>query len=192
MHSLMTQVRLVGRRLARTPMFTFITLLTLAIGIGANSAIFSVINGVLLKPLPFDQPETLVGVWHTALGLGFKNLNASPSTYYTYKDEGRTLEDLGLWNTGTVTVTGLAEPERVPVLNVTREVLPILRVQPVVGRTFSQEDDSPKGANTVILTYAYWQRKFGGDRSALGKRSGSWIRIQRCCSHSNWIGKRLS
>ncbi|HEV8146423.1 MAG TPA: ABC transporter permease [Bryobacteraceae bacterium] len=166
----MTQVRLVGRRLARTPMFTFITLLTLAIGIGANSAIFSVINGVLLKPLPFDQPERLVGVWHTAPGLGFKQLNSSPSTYFTYKDETQTFEDSTVWQSSSVTITGLAEPERVQALYITSSFLPILRVQPTVGRAFTAQDDAPKGPNNVILTHAYWQRKFGGDRSAIGKR----------------------
>jgi hypothetical protein len=150
MHSLMTQVRLVGRRLARTPMFTFITLLTLAIGIGANSAIFSVINGVLLKPLPFDQPDRLVGIWHTAPGLGFKQLNASPSTYFTYKDETQTLDDLSVWQSGSVTITGLAEPERVQALYITASFLPILRVQPTVGRGFTAQDDAPSGPNNVI------------------------------------------
>ena len=170
MHSLMTQVRLVGRRLARTPMFTFITLLTLAIGIGANSAIFSVINGVLLKPLPFDQPDRLIGIWHTAPGLGFKQLNSSPSTYFTYKDETQTFEDSTVWQSSSVTITGLAEPERVQALYITSSFLPILRVQPTVGRGFTAQDDAPKGPNNVILTHAYWQRKFGGDRSAIGKR----------------------
>src|SRR5437879_2969735 len=119
MRSIATQFRLLTRRLTRTPMFTIITSLTLAIGIGANTAIFSVVNGVLLRPLPFQEPDRLVGVWHTAAGLGFKELNASPSTYYTYKEESRTFEAVALWQGGTVTITGLAEPERVPTLQFT-------------------------------------------------------------------------
>ena len=102
-----------ARRLMRAPMFTGVTLLTLAVGIGANTALFSVINGALLKPLPFAEPDRLVGVWHTAPGLGIKLLNASPSTYFTYREENRVFEDIGLWSDGSVTVTGTAEPEQV-------------------------------------------------------------------------------
>jgi len=158
------------RRLLRTPTFTLVTLLTLAVGIGANSAIFSVINGVLLKPLPFDQPDRIVGVWHKAPGLGFPQLNASPASYYTYKEESRVFERTGLWRGDTVTITGLAEPEHVTCLSVTADFLPILRIQPAVGREFDPNEDSPAGPQTVMLSYAYWQRKFGGDASAVGKR----------------------
>ena len=87
------------RRLARAPLFTFVSVLTLALGIGANTAIFSVIQGVLLKPLPFDHPDELVGVWHSAPGLGVPLLNQAPAFYLTYREEGRTFEDSGLWDT---------------------------------------------------------------------------------------------
>lgn len=153
----------------RSPMFTAITLLTLAIGIGANTAIFSVINGVLLKPLPYPDPERLVAIWHTAPGIGFKELNASPSTYYTYKEEGRTFQAVGLWNGGASNITGIAEPERVDTLTATFDVLPILGVQPFSGRLFTPKDDSPGSPETVILTHGYWMRKFGGDSSAVGR-----------------------
>ena len=152
------------------PLFTVVTLITLAAGIGANTAIFSVIRNVLLKPLPFDEPDRLVGVWHKAPGLGFQMLNASPSTYYTYKEEGKVFESVGLWNGESVTVTGLAEPERIGALRVTSEILPMLRVQPFLGRSFSAKDDSPGAPETVILTYGYWQHRFGGDTSVLGRR----------------------
>jgi putative ABC transport system permease protein len=165
-----THLRHTVRRLARAPLFTGVTLLTLAIAIGANSAIFSVINSVLLKPLPYPEIGSLVGVWHTAPGLGIKMLNASPSTYFTYREENRSFESLGLWRDDTANVTGLAEPERVDSLSVTADLLPTLRVQPAVGRTFSARDDSPGSPETVILSYGYWQRKFGGDSGAIGKR----------------------
>src|ERR1043166_9658071 len=100
-------LRLVVRRLMGSPVFTTVTLLTLAIGIGANTAIFSVIAGVLLKPLPFPKPDELVAVWHTAPGLSIKQLNASASTYFTYREESRTFQDIGLWTGGTASVTGL-------------------------------------------------------------------------------------
>lgn len=165
-----SQLRQVLRRLAQAPLFTAVTLLTLAVGIGANTAIFSVVSGVLLKPLPYPEPERLVGVWHSAKGLGFDLLNASPSTYLTYSEEGRAFEQIGIWQTDSVTVTGLAEPEQVDTLLVTHEIFPTLRVQPVIGRTFNAKDDEPSSPECAILSYAYWQRKFGGDPSAIGRR----------------------
>ena len=154
----------------RAPLFTGVTLLTLAVGIGANTALFSVINGVLLKPLPFAEPDRLVGVWHVAPGLGIQVLNASPSTYFTYREENRVFEDIGLWNDGAVTVTGTAEPERVNTVMFTDGMLPLLKVQPLLGRAFTAKDDSPGSPETAILSYAYWQSKFGGDPGVLGRR----------------------
>jgi predicted permease len=151
-------------------MFTAMTLITLAVGIGANTAIFSVVNGVLLKPLPFPDPDRLVGVWQTAPGVGARDLQASPSTYFTYREEGRGFEDVGLWSTGSVTVTGLAEPEQVESLFVSDGTLPILGIQPLRGRWFTRQDDSPGSPQTAMLAYGYWQRRFGGDASAIGRR----------------------
>jgi len=164
------QVRHSLRRLGRSPLFTAIAIITLAVGIGANSAIFSIVNGVLLKPLPYDDPERLVGVWHKAPGVGFGDLNQSPALHFHYREENRVFADIGMWSRGAVAVTGLAEPERVEVLMVTASMLPILRVQPALGRTFSAEDDSPGSPLTVILTYDYWQRRFGGDPAVIGRK----------------------
>jgi predicted permease len=164
------EIQHVIRRLVRAPMFTAITLVTLAIGIGANSAIFSVLNGVLLKPLPYPEPDRLVAVWETAPGLNIRDLNASPSTYFTFRDESRTFQDIGLWRGDSVSVTGLTEPEQVDALFVTDGVLPVLGVRPVLGRWFSHKDDSPGSPRTVMLAYGYWQRRFGGDRGVIGKR----------------------
>ena len=133
-----TQLKHVLRRLGRSPVFTAITLVTLAIGIGANTAIFSVVEGVLLKPLPFRDPQRLVGVWHTAPGINIKELNASPATYFTYREEGRSFEDIALWNESSLTITGLAEPEQVPCLWVTDGLLPLLGVPLQLGRGFGR------------------------------------------------------
>jgi len=146
-----------------------VTLLTLAIGIGANSAIFTVINGVLLKPLPYTEPHRLVGLWHVAPGVGFDRLNMSPAFYFTYREESQTFQDVGLWTQGSASVTGLAEPEQVQTLYVTEGTLRALAVQPVIGRWFSKTDDSPGSADTVMLLHEYWQRKFGGDRGVVGR-----------------------
>jgi len=158
-----------SRGLLRSPLFTVTALLTLGIGIGANAALFSVVYGVLLKPLPFDEPDRLVGVWHTAPGMNQSQVSQGPAFHLTYRDENRAFENIGMWNSGSVTLTGAGEPERIPVLRVTDGVLPALRVRPLVGRLFNREDDSPRSPERAILTYAYWQRKFGGDRAIVGR-----------------------
>ena len=158
------------RRFTRAPMFTATALITLAIGIGANTAVFSVVNGVLIRPLPYPQSEELVGVWHSAPGVGFKDgtVNVSPTLYLTYRDESRTFRDVGIWSRGGVTVTGLSEPEQVRSLFVTQGVLDAVGVPPALGRWFSREDDTPGTPETVLLTHGYWQRRFAGDRGVLG------------------------
>lgn len=169
MNSLETQLRQALRRLCRTPMFTTAILVTIAVGIGANTAMFSVIEGVLLKPLRYPQPEQLVGVWHTAPGVNLKIMPTSPSLYFIYREQNHTFQDIGLYNSGSANVTGIAEPERVASLYVTDGTLPILGMPPLLGRWFNREDDSPRGADTVVLTYGYWSRKFGGDTSVVGR-----------------------
>src|SRR3954470_21899806 len=160
----------VVRRLLRMPLFTSVAVLTLALGIGANTAIFSVIRGVLLKPLPFEEPDRLIGVWHAAPGLGVPLLNQAPSLYLTYREESHTFEESGMWATDAVAVTGAGEPERVSALDVTDGVLPTLRVQAAVGRRFNAEDDSPKSPERVMLMHGYWAKKFGSDPSVIGRQ----------------------
>src|SRR5574338_775874 len=113
------QLRQMVRGLSSAPGFTLIAVITLALGIGANSAIYSVINGVLLRPLPYPGADRLVSIWHTAPGLNLKDLNAAPATYFTYREEGRSFEDSGIWRTEAVTVTETGEPEQVRSLMVT-------------------------------------------------------------------------
>jgi len=150
-------------------MFTVITLITLAAGIGANTVVFSVLEGVLLKPLPYSHSEELVGVWHTALGINLPEVNRSPSNYFIYREQGQTFQDVGLYQGDSVSVTGIGEPEQVPALNVPDGTLPILGVQPALGRNFRREDDVPGAPQTVLLTYGYWRRKFGANPAAVGQ-----------------------
>jgi len=137
--------------------------------VGANTVVFSVLEGVLLKPLPYPRSEELVGVWLTAPGIHLKNTNLSPSHYFVFREQGRTFEDIGLYAGDSVSVTGIAEPEQVSALLVTDGTLPLLGVQPMLGREFSKEDDSPGTPETVMLAYGYWRRKFGGDASVVGR-----------------------
>ena len=163
------QLRQVLRRLGRAPLFTVITLITLAVGVGANTVIFSVLEGVLLKPLPYPDPERLIGVWHTAPGLGIKDLNISPSTYFIDREQSTTLQDIGAYDNDSFSVTGTGEPEQVHGLDVTDGTLPILGVVPALGRLFTREDDSPGAPETVLLSYGYWREKFGGATSVIGR-----------------------
>ena len=156
------------RSLGRSPLFTAVALLTLAVGIGANTAIFSLVNGILLKPLPYSHPEELVALWLTAPGLNIKDLNLGPSDYFIFREENRTFRDIGMYMGHTVNVTGLGEPEQASGLEVTDGLLPVLRATPLIGRSFTQADDQPGSPDTVMLTYGYWQRKFGGDRFVVG------------------------
>jgi putative ABC transport system permease protein len=164
------RLRLVSRRLSRAPLFTAVAVLTLALGIGANAAIFSVVNGVLLKPLPFTESDRLVGVWLSAPGLGFDRMNLSPAMYFTFREAGQTFADVGLWDNASVSVTGIGEPERVQALLVTDGTLGLLGVEPMIGRRFTREDDSPTSPERVMLAQAYWQRKFGSDASVIGRQ----------------------
>ena len=170
MKSVRSQLWQIGRRLARSPMFTAMTLVMLALGIGANTAIFSVIDTVLLKALPYPHPEQLVGIWHSAPGVNIPLLNMAPSLYFTYREENHTLEDIGMWNEDSITVTGLAEPERLPSLIVTEGTLPLLGVRPFIGRFFSKSDVQPNAPETAVISYGYWQSHFGGDASVIGRR----------------------
>ncbi len=165
-----TQLKHVLRRLGRAPMFAAVTLLTLAVGIGANAAIFSVVEGVLLRPLPYPRPDELVGVWHTAPGINIPELNGAPALYFTYREEGRAFQDVGLWAERAASITGLAEPERVTVLRVTDGILGMLGVPPALGRPFSLKDDQAGSPPTAVLAYGYWQSRFGGDPNVVGRR----------------------
>ncbi|HET6934066.1 MAG TPA: ABC transporter permease [Candidatus Angelobacter sp.] len=163
------QIRQVLRRLGRTPMFTAVTLITLAAGVGANTVVFSVLEGILLKPLPYSASEQLVTVNHAAPGINVKELPSGPSNYFIYRDQNRSFQDIGLITGDSVSVTGLAEPEQVRAQRVTDGLLPVLGIAPMIGRSFSRQDDTPGSPETVILMYGYWQRKFGGDRAIVGQ-----------------------
>lgn len=158
------------RRLARTPGFTLATIVTLALGIGANTAIFSVIHGVLLKPLPYREPDRLIGVWQTAPGVNIKDLNASLADYFTYREESKTFEDVAVWSGRSYSVTEFAEPERVDGFGLTYRLLPMLGVQPALGRHFEEKDNKEGTPETMMISHAYWQRRFGGDPKVIGRR----------------------
>ena len=137
------QLRHVFRSLARTPMFTIVTLITIGLGIGANTAIFSVINGIILKPLPYPNPEELVSVMQTAPAIGIPDCELAPADYFTFREENQTFQQFGVWTGGSSSVTGVASPEQVRSLYVTAGTLDALAVQPVLGRWFSPRTIAP-------------------------------------------------
>src|SRR5260370_7716072 len=133
MESFKNELKQVLRRLGRAPMFTAITLITLAAGIGANTVVFSVLEGVLLKPLPYPKPEELIGVWLTAPGIQLKEFDLSPSDYFIFREQNRTVQDIGLYAGDSVSLTGVAEPEQVRTLRVTDGTLPPLAISPLLA-----------------------------------------------------------
>jgi predicted permease len=164
----------VFRRLGKAPGFATTVILTLAIGIGANTAVFSVLNNVILRPLPYAEPEQLVATWLNAPGAaGLTNftsgLRLSSSMYFTFSEQNRTLESLGVWIPSTANVTGAGRPEEVHTVLISDGVLEALDVAPLTGRWLAQADQNPHGQKAVMLSYGYWQRRFGGDRSVIGR-----------------------
>jgi len=163
------QFRYVLRALLRSPGFTIVTVATIGIGIGANAAIFSIVNGILLKPLPYPQPDRLVAVREISPVLDLKDLQLAPADYFTFREENKTFERFGIWTSNRVSITGLGAPEQIPSVTVTADTLPALGIHPVLGRWFSNKDDAPEASRTVLLSYGFWQRKFGGAPSAIGR-----------------------
>jgi predicted permease len=166
---LLRDLRLAVRRLQRSPLFGAVVVLTLGIGIGANTAIFSLVKGILLDPLPYDEPEQLVAVLNTAPGVGEEELPQSVAVNFTYEDEARFIESIGLYRGSSVTVLGHGEPVRIPAMYMTEGTLPTLGARPLLGQLFSVENATPGTPYTVILSYGYWQSQFGGDPGVIGR-----------------------
>jgi putative ABC transport system permease protein len=162
-------VRYAARIFGKQPGFAAATVMTLALGIGATTAIFSVVYGVLLKPLPFREPERLVSLLHRGAGVNLETMNQGPGTYLTYRDHQRTFAATGAWDSTRVSITGRGDPEQVEALSVTDTTLPLLGIEPHRGRLFSAEDVAPGQPLRTILSYGYWQRRFGGADDVIGQ-----------------------
>jgi predicted permease len=163
------QLKQALRRLARAPFFTVATLFTLAIGVGANTVVFSVVEHVILKPLPYPQSEQLIGLWLNAPGIGLKKLAMGQFLYFIDREQSATLQDLGVYWSDFFSVTGSGEPEHVRGLDVSDGTLPLLGVSPTLGRLFTRQDDMAGAPATVMLSYGYWRQRFGGSASAIGR-----------------------
>jgi len=154
------------RTFVRTPGFTLIALLALALGIGATTVIFSVVDTVLLKPLPYPQPDRIVSIGLT--GFGQESLVFAPD-YLDWRERNTVFDEIAAYSTATYTLTGQGEPVRIQCGRFAQSFFRTLRIQPILGRAFTPAEDRPGASKVVLLTYGMWQRRFGGSRDVLGK-----------------------
>ena len=167
METVLKDIRYGVRGLLKRPGFTAIALITLALGIGANTAIFSVVNAVLLRPLPFQDPERLVIVWEDATFAGFPRNTPAPANYVDWKNQNQSFTDMAASHETSFNLTGDGEPERVAAYAVNANLFPLFGVQPLLGRGFLSEEDRPGSNKVVVLSYSLWQSRYGGDRNVL-------------------------
>src|SRR3982751_5461205 len=164
-----SDLRYAARSLQHTPALAAILILTLALGIGANTAIFSVIDAVLLRPTPLRNLDRLAMVWETDRNTGTTREPASFPDYLDFRARTRTFEQLAAVMAGEVTLTpDRGDPVRLPVLNVSADALPMLGLQPIAGRTFTPEEDRPGGAAVVLISENLWERTFQRRGTAVG------------------------
>ncbi len=173
MQSLIQDIRYGLRSFARNPGFTAIVVGTLALGIGANTAVFSVVNGVLLKPLPYEQPDRLVSVYTRFLpesGFDFNQFALDPREFQDYREQSESMEEVGFYWSGSTTLTGIGDgAEELRTTAVSASVFRTLRVLPLLGRAFVDDDNAPNAPAVAILEYDFWQTRFGGDAAVVGR-----------------------
>ena len=169
METLIKDIRYGVRGLLKRPGFTVIALVTLALGIGANTAIFSVVNAVLLRPLQFRDPEQLVVVWEEASFAGFPTNTPAPANYVDWKNQNQSFADMAAASTESFNLTGDGEPERIAANSVNANFFALFGVQPLLGRGFVPEEDRPGGNKVAVLSYSLWQSRYGGDRNVINR-----------------------
>src|SRR5919205_3979032 len=169
MDSIVKDIRFGLRSLAKRPAFTAIAVITLALGIGANSAIFSVVNAVLLRPLPFKDPERLITVWERRANSGSANLPLSGHEYEAFKEHGNSFEALTLFQPNGFNLTGHGDPLMVDVGEVSTDYFAVIGVPPLLGRTFAPGEDEQGGARVVVLGHKLWSKRFGSDPNVVNQ-----------------------
>lgn len=169
--NLLQDVRFGLRTLRKNPAFTLVSILTLALGIGANTAIFSVVNAAMIRPLPFPNAKRLMSIYHSYTKYNLPKVTVSPSAYGYFRDHGTSFEQVAAFSgyTAPQNLTGSGEPERVHTVKATANFFSTLGTQPMLGRTFNAEEDAPGTGRAAVLSYGLWNRRFGGDRGILGR-----------------------
>jgi len=157
------------RMLAKNPGFTIVAVIALALGIGANSAIFSVVNTVLLRPLPYRNPEQLVMVWEENSKQGFPKDTPAAANYVDWRDQNHVFESIAAMADISFNLTGTGDPERIDGQRVSTSFFPLLGVEPQLGRAFRPEEDKPGANQVAVMSYGLWQRRFGADPGIIGK-----------------------
>jgi predicted permease len=170
MENLLQDIRFGIRMLWKNPVFTILAVLALAIGIGANTSIFSVVNTVLLKALPYKEPDRLVMVWSSSPKKGFSIIPVSPANYVDFREQNRVFDAMGISNGAIYSLTGEGEPETVLGYRFSSNFFEVMGVGPLFGRTFLPEEERAGANRVVILSYKFWQRRYGGDSNVLGKQ----------------------
>lgn len=167
MRTLWQDMRFGVRMLLKNPAVTFIVILALALGIGANTAIFSVVNAVLLRPLPFEEADRLVFLNETSRSMD--EISISYPNFTDWRNQNHVFEKIGVYNRNSYNLTGLGEAERILTAQMSADLLSALRVNAALGRLYTNEEDKPGGNPVVVLSYALWQRRFGGQESILNQ-----------------------
>src|SRR5579863_291478 len=166
---MLSDIRYALRGLRRSPMFALVAILSLAIGIGANSAIFSVVNALLLRPLPYPDPDRLAALWLRSPGINIPQDWPSPGQYIDIQTQNHSFEEMSISHGSTGTLLGTDQPERVEVLQTSSTLFHLLGAKPLYGRLLLPEDDNPGKAAVVVLSYGFWQRLFNSDPNIVGK-----------------------
>src|SRR6185503_5058272 len=170
MSTLIHDLRYGVRILLKQPGFTIVAVITLALGIGANTAIFSLVNSILLRPLPFRDPDRLVRMLQASPKLGLSSWGVSQADFAAYREQNRSFESIAIYNTTATNLTGAGEPERLPMTTVTADFFKVFGVNPLLGRTFIEGEDAQGKNQVCVISHAFWQRRFGGDQNVVGKR----------------------
>ncbi|HYY56156.1 MAG TPA: ABC transporter permease, partial [Pyrinomonadaceae bacterium] len=169
MGNLLQDVRYGLRMLSKSPSFTLIAVLTLALGIGANTAIFSLVSAVLVRPLGYQDPNRLVMVWEDQSAIGFPRDTPAAANYADWKAQNNSFEDMAALTSLDYDLTGDGEPEKISAFGVTANFFPLLGVTPAVGRNFTPEEDRPGANRVAIISHNLWQGRYGGERSIVGR-----------------------
>src|SRR6185503_16957895 len=165
--TLLQDIRYGARMLLKTPGVSLIVIIALALGIGANTAIFSVVNAVLLRPLPYDQPDSLVFLNEKSPVLD--EMSISYPNFTDWRNQNQVFEKMGVYNRSSYNLTGWGEAERITTGQVSADLFSVLRVNAALGRVFTNEEDKPGGNPVVVLMYPLWQRRFGGQASIINQ-----------------------
>src|SRR5690242_3513077 len=169
MDALIKDLRYAARMLQKQPGFTLVAVVTLALGIGANTAIFSLVNSILLRPLPYREPDRLVHLMQSSPKLDLATWGVSQADFAAYRDQNRSFESVALYNSGGTNLTGAGEPERLAVTNATADFFKVLGVNPILGRGFDQGEDAAGRNGVCVISYGLWQRRFGADPNIVGR-----------------------